>query len=90
MHERVHAWRDEAVVDEEVFLDVEPCVTSLEVTGPVARHAVSERQVLRTRRRLDRIRLEEPEGIERVLQVARDEQASRDRIPTKMGRRQDA
>ena len=61
MHQRVHLVGDETVVDEEVFVNVERRVTALEVSGAIVLDAVAQRQVLRARRRADRVGLDEAE-----------------------------
>jgi hypothetical protein len=68
MHQAEHGVGDEAVVDEEVLMDVEAGVEALEITGAIVGHAVSKGQVLRASRRPDGVGLHETEGIERVWQ----------------------
>src|SRR6187551_3469446 len=54
---RVHQCRDvsgdEAVVDEDVFLDAKGRIQPLEIAGAVADRAMTQRQVLCARRRAD-------------------------------------
>ena len=57
MHQRLHRPRQKPVVDEEVFLDVQLRVASLEIAGAVALHPVAQRQVLRPRRRTNGVGL---------------------------------
>src|SRR5437764_4353874 len=68
MHQRVQLARDEAVVDEDVFLDVERSVAPLEIPRRIPADAVPQSEVLRPRRRADRVGLHEPQAIERALQ----------------------
>ncbi len=89
VHQRmVRAWQ-EAVVDERVFFDVERRVLRLEIACAVAGDAMPERQVLRARRRADRIGLHESEPLDRAAQVARREQRTGDGVAAKIveGRR---
>ena len=80
MHQRVHRARHEAVVDEEVLFDGQPGIAPLEVAGAVVAHAVAQRQVLRARRRADRVGLHEAEALDRARQRGRREQAARHRV----------
>ena len=57
MHQRLQSPRDVAVVDEEVFLDVECCVTAFEIPGAIVFDAVPQNQVLRSCGRADRVSL---------------------------------
>ena len=59
--------RHEAVVDEDVLLDAERGVAPLEIAGAVAVDAMAQRQVLRARRRADRVGLHEAERVDRAL-----------------------
>src|SRR4029078_2636966 len=78
VHQRVELARDEAGVDEHVLLDVERGVAPLEIARDVVAHAVPQREVLCPRRRADRVRLDEPEPIERALQRRGREQTAGD------------
>ena len=78
VHQRLHGAGDEAVVHEEVLVDVETGIATLEIAGAVAGHAMPQREVLRARRRPDRVGLHEAERVERALQRGRREQAARD------------
>ena len=51
----------EPVGVEGVFLQPEPGEAALQVSGPVAAHPMPQDQVLRSRRRADRVRLHEAE-----------------------------
>jgi hypothetical protein len=79
VHQSLHCTSDETVVDEDVFVDVEFGVAPLEVTGAVAVDPMTQGEILRARRRPDRIRLHETEAIERALQRGRREQGACDR-----------
>ena len=79
VHQRLHGAGDEAVVHEEVLVDVEAGIAALEIAGAVAGHAMAQREVLRARRRPDRVGLHEAERVERALQRGRREEAARDR-----------
>ena len=70
--------RDEAVVDEEVLFDAQLRVGAFEIAGPVVDDAMAQRQVLRARRRADRIGLDETEAVQRPLERGGAEQAMRD------------
>jgi hypothetical protein len=75
MHQGLHGARHEAVVHEEVLVDIELVVEPLEIAGAVADHAMAQREVLRTRRRPDRIGLDESKQVERALQRGGREKA---------------
>ena len=68
MHQRVQRPRDEAVVDEDVFLDVERSVAPLEIARSIPADAMPQREVLRPGRRTYRVGLYESQPIERALQ----------------------
>src|SRR6185295_4786000 len=87
MHQRLYRARDEAVVDEEVFLDIERGVSAFQIAGPVILDAMSERQVLRARRRADRVGLYEAERPQRTRQRRRREKAAGDGEPSQIGER---
>ena len=78
MHQRVQGSRHEAVVDEDVLLDVEGRVETFEVAGAVTLDAVSQGQILRARGRADRVGLHEPQVIEGALQRCGWEEAAAD------------
>ena len=84
MHQRVHLGGDEAIVDEEIFVDAERRVTALEVSSPIVRDAVAQRQVLRACRRADRIGLDEAEFLQSAFQRGRPEKAARDGIASQV------
>ena len=66
MHQRVKRSRDEPVIDEHVLLDVERRVQPLEVARSIAVDARPERQILRARRRANRIGLDESKRVDRA------------------------
>ena len=78
MHQRLQRAGDEAVVDEEVLVNVEARVATFEIAGAIARDAVAERQILSPGRRADRIRLDKRERIECALERGRRKQTARD------------
>ena len=88
MHQAEHAVGDEAVVDEEVLVDVEAGVPALQIARAVVRHPVPQRQILRARRRSNRVGLHEPECVERLRQGCRWKEAPRDRVPAQFVDRQ--
>jgi len=49
MHERLKFRRDEAVIDEKVFLDPEFRIKALEISGAIILDAMAKDQVLRAR-----------------------------------------
>jgi hypothetical protein len=79
VHQGVHHARDEAIVHEDIFVDVETRIVALEVAGAVAGHAMTQRQVLRARRSPDGVGLHKAECVERALQRGRREQGAHDR-----------
>ncbi len=79
MHQRLHRSRQKAIVDEEVLLHAEPDVVSFEVTNPVVLDTMSQYQVLRTRRRTNRVRLYKAQLIEGPFESRRSEEASGNR-----------
>ena len=80
MHQRQQAARHEAVVDEAVLLDVQPRIAALEIARAIALDAMAQRQVLRARRRADRVGLHEAEAVDRLLQRGRRKQRAGDGV----------
>jgi hypothetical protein len=76
MHEPLYGRRDEAVVHEKVFGDVEVLVTAFEVAGSIPGDPVPQRQVLGASRRPNGIGLNEAEMVQGGLQRARREEAA--------------
>ncbi len=68
VHQSEDTVGDEAVVDEEIFVNIEARVLALEIASAVVRDAMAEDQVLRASRGTNRVRLHEAESIERVRQ----------------------
>ena len=62
-------------------MDVEAGVLALQIARAVVRHAVPQRQILRARRRSNRVCLHETEFIERFRQGRRSKEAPRDSVP---------
>src|SRR5207244_9454078 len=84
MHQDLHRAGHEAVVHEEVLVDVQAGIAMLEIASAIAGHAMTQREVLRSRRRANGIGLHEPEYVERALQRGRREKAARDRGTTQV------
>ena len=80
MHQRQVLARQEAVVDEAVFLDGEAGVPAFKIARAVVLHAVAQGQVLRARRCADRIGLHEAELANRARQGGGLKEGSRHRI----------
>ena len=59
MHQRLHGACHEAVVHEDVLVDIETGVAMLEITGAVTDNPMAQREVLRARRCPDGIGLNE-------------------------------
>src|SRR3974390_2875549 len=76
MHKSLQRPGNEAIVDEEVFIDSEFVVLSIKITGSVTFHAVPQDQILRPRRRLDRIRLHKPKLVEHTFESGRREETA--------------
>ena len=74
VHQRRGRARQEAVVDEEVLLHRQPRVAALQLAGTVVAHAVAQDQVLRARRRAQRVGLHEAQALQRLWQRAGREQ----------------
>src|SRR5438477_8606978 len=87
MHQRVHGPRHVAVVDEAVLFDVELRVALLDLPRAVIVDAMPQRQILRARRRTNRIRLHETQPLDGVAQRRRRKQAARDRKAPQIGKR---
>src|SRR5438093_3604955 len=87
MHQSMHGPRHVAVVDEDVLFDVELRVALLELTGAVLVDAMPQRQILRARRRTNRIGLHESQPLDGVAERRRRKQAARDRKAPQIGKR---
>ena len=68
MHQRLQRSCDVTVVDEEVFFNIECWIASLEITGAIVLDTMSQDQILRTRRRPNRISLHESGLLERAIE----------------------
>ena len=77
--------RDEAVVDEEVFLDTQLVIAPLEISSAVALDAMPERQVLGSRRRADGVGLDEAEPLDGAFQADGGEEATGDGETAEIG-----
>src|SRR5262249_10517558 len=73
VHQRMERAGDESVVDEEVFLDAEVVVAALQIAGTIILDPVSQCQVLRARRRTNRVGLHEAQFLERQFERRRGE-----------------
>ena len=78
VHQRLDAAGHEAVVHENVFVDIELGVAALEITRAVVDDAMAQREVLRTRWSPNRIGLDEAEPVERALKRGGREERARD------------
>ena len=81
VHQLVDGARDEAVIDEEILFDAERFVAPLQIARSISLDAMTQREVLCPCRRPDRVRLHEPERIQRAFESRRLEQAARDGEP---------
>ena len=80
VHQAEHAGGHKAIVDEDVLMDVQSPVPALEIAHAVIRDTVTQRQILGSCRRSNRISLHETEHLERLWQRGRSKEASRDRV----------
>lgn len=62
----------------------EPRIAAFEVAGPITLHAVTQSETLRTRRRSDRIGLDETEPTDRTRQGCGRKQAARDGVTSQL------
>jgi hypothetical protein len=90
MHQRLHGTCHKAVVHEDVFVNIETGVPTLEITRVVTDDPVAQRQVLRTRRCTDGVGLYEAQSIERSFQRRLREETPRDRGAPKIVQRHSA
>src|SRR5690242_16454275 len=82
MHQRLQRPCYKAVVDEEVFLDAELRITALEIAIAIVLNAMSQHQVLRSRRSAYGIGLHKAQPVERTLQRGgREETTSNSVVP---------
>src|SRR2546423_1529208 len=68
MHQRLQGAGHEAVVDEDILLDIQRGVSAFEIAGAIIPDAMAQDQVLRARRSADRIGLHETEALQCALQ----------------------
>jgi hypothetical protein len=86
VHQRAQLGRDEAVVDEEVFLQRQARVAALQVAGLVALDAVAQRQVLGAGGRAQGVGLHEAaEPVHGGHERRRWEEAAGDRMAAQRG-----
>src|SRR5437879_611481 len=69
--------REESVIDEVVFLDREFRVTPLQIAGAIVFYSMAQNQILRARRRPDRVGLHEAELSDGTRECGWREQRSR-------------
>jgi hypothetical protein len=79
MHECLNFCGYETVIDEKIFVDAQFGVTALQITGPVARHAMAQDQILGAGGRTNRVGLHKSHAVEGTLQGGWWKQASGDR-----------
>src|SRR6476660_3217568 len=84
MYQRLKCLRHKPVHDEEVFLDLELRIQPFEVSGVIIFYAMTQYEVLGTRRRTDRIGLDKTHPIEGAFQCSRLEKTTGDGIPPQM------
>jgi len=63
--------RHVAIVDEEIFLDVERLITAFQITGAVIINTVPQYQILRACRSPNRIGLQEAHSLQRPVESCR-------------------
>src|SRR5689334_16314497 len=68
VHQRLQSRRDVTVIDKEIFCDVERRITPLEIAGAIVPYAVPQYQILRPRRRTNRIGLHKPHLLQGPIQ----------------------
>jgi len=78
LHERLDRPGHEAVGEEEVLLDAECRIETLEIACAVSGDAVAEYQILRPRGRANRVGLHIPQASERAFECCRRKKASAD------------
>ena len=80
MHERLKLRRHEAVVDEDVLVDIELGVAPLQIARAITLHAMAQNQILGAGRRADRVGLHKSKPVKSAFQRRWRKQTSRDRI----------
>src|SRR5437588_7371269 len=81
MHQRLYRSRNETVDDEVILFDVQLHIQAFEVAGTVVLDAMTQRQVLSTSWRADRIGLDEAHPVQGTLQRGGLEETARDCKP---------
>jgi hypothetical protein len=74
VHQDLRSARQKAIVDEEILLDAEPRVATLEVSGAIVPDPMAQDQILRARRGADRVGLDKTEPLDRTQQRGRRKQ----------------
>jgi hypothetical protein len=90
MHQGLHATSHKAIVHEDVLVDIEMGVSTLEIASAVPDDPMAEREVLGARRRTDWVGLHEAQSVERAFESSRREEAARDRGAPKVIQRHSA
>ena len=80
MHQRLRGARQEAVVDEKVFLNVQRRIAPLQIARAVVLDPVAQRQVLRARRSTNRVGLDKAQSGDGLGQGGGRKQHARDGI----------
>ncbi|MCY1540809.1 hypothetical protein D9M68_764680 [compost metagenome] len=86
VHAGVQRGRDEAVVDEKIFLHRQPGVVPLQVARPVRLDPVAQRQVLRTGGRANGVGLHKAQPFDGLGQGGGREQAAGNGVAAQVGK----
>jgi hypothetical protein len=84
MHQRQVFARQKAVVDQRVLFDRKLRIAPLQIAGPVIGDPMAQDQVLRARRRADRVGLHEAQPANRAHQRGRRAQCEGHRVAAKV------
>ncbi len=84
VHQRLHVPWHIAVIDEDVFLEVEPWVTAFQITRAVIVDPMTQHQILGACGRANRIGLHEAQSTNRFSEGRRGKQAPRDGKPAQV------
>jgi pimeloyl-ACP methyl ester carboxylesterase len=82
MHQRAVCSRQEPIVDEKILLQREPRIVPLQISRPIACHAMSQHEILSAGGSADWVGLNEAEFFDRPTERGLREQRSSDRIAT--------
>ena len=66
MHQRLQRSRDESVINENIFIDIQGCVAAFKIPSPIVRDAMPKDEILGAGRRPDRIGLHKTHLLERA------------------------